>query len=221
MRVYPVNILLEGKPCTVVGGGVVAARKVEGLLDAGALVTVISPDVCERILGLVEVGSVRWIKATWSRELADGAAIIVVATDDESANRRVAADARSLRIPVNVADMPEECDFILPSVFRRGSVTIAVGTGGLSPALSAHLSRKLQTLVGAEYGMAAEVLGKLRKVLEAKKVSARMRRDIFNELVKSGLAEALRDKDGTRANELLQNIVGKYIDVSGILGELN
>jgi len=219
MRFYPVNFLLEGKSCVVVGGGEVAARKVNGLLDAGAVVTVVSPEACEAIESLADEGKLKWKKENWRAELAREAVLIVVATDDEAVNRRAAADARKARIPVNVADRPDDCDFVLPSILRRGPITVAVGTGGASPALAAHLRRQLQEVVGHEYAMAADILGKLREILEKTGVEPAMRGRMFKDLVEAGLAEKLKDKDRSGAESLLREVVGKYVDAAELLEE--
>jgi len=197
----------------------VAARKVNGLLVAGARVTVVSPEACEVIADLAESGEIEWKREEWRSDLVEGSAVVMAATDDEETNRRAAADARRAGIPVNVADKPEECDFILPAVLRRGSVTVAVGTGGASPALAAHLRRRLLETIGSEYAMAAEILGKLREILEKTGVEPGKRREIFNRLVGAGLAEKLSEKDYSGARLLLFEIVGDYADVSDLVEE--
>lgn len=217
MLVYPMNFLLEGKPCLVVGGGEVAARKVKGLLEAGAVVTVVSPEVCDVIAEFAKSGKVKWIESEWRAEFVEGNVLVSVATDDEDINRQAAEDARKSCIPVNVADKPQECDFIIPAVLRRGLVTVAVGTGGASPALAAHIRSMLQDVVGFEYGLAADILGKLREVLEKSGIESKKRMKIFNELVESGLAEKLREKDRSGAESLLRKVVGKYVDVAALL----
>ncbi len=219
MRVYPINLLLEGKPCLVVGGGPVAARKVNGLLLAGARVTVVSPEACEIIADLAERGEIEWKRQQWHSDLVHGNTVVMVATDDDEANRRAAADARRAGIPVNVADRPDECDFVLPAVLRRGSITVAVGTGGASPALAAYLRKRLQETIGHEYAMTAEILGKLREILENSGVESGKRREIFKSLVNAGLAEKLSEKDYSGARKLLIEVVGNYADVSHLVEE--
>lgn len=210
-------MLLEGKPCLVVGGGPVAARKVNGLLLAGAKVTVVSPEACEVIADLAERGEIRWKREAWREDFVPGNSVVMVATDDDEINRRAAADARRAGAPVNVADNPAECDFVLPAVLRRGSVTVAVSTGGASPALAAYLRRRLQETIGHEYAMAAEILGRLREILEKTGVESGKKREIFNRLVNAGLAEKLSEKDYSGARELLIEVVGAYADVSHLV----
>jgi len=219
MRVYPVNFLLEGKPCVVVGGGDIAARKVKGLLEAGAIVTVVSPAVCDVIEELADSGRIKWVESEWRAEFAKGNVLVSVATDDEDVNRQATEDARKARVPVNVADKPTECDFIVPAVLRRGAVTVAIGTGGASPALAVHIRRFLEDVVGYEYGLAADILGKLRSILEKAGIESKKRMRIFNDLVESGLAEKLKNKDRAGAESLLRKVVGKYVDVAALLGD--
>ena len=160
---FPVMLDLEGRECLVVGAGVVAARKVAGLLDAGARVTVVSPVLAPAVLDIARDGRLRW----WPREYAKGDvtgfALVMVATADEAVNALVAAEARERSIWVNCADDPARCDFILPSVLRRGELQIAVSTGGRSPALAREIRRRLEGLFGPEYAELVRRVGADRR----------------------------------------------------------
>jgi siroheme synthase-like protein len=146
---YPIFLDLAGKPVLVVGAGKVALRKVKGLLAAGAYVTVVAPRAEKEFADLAVTMRRRAFRAADIR----GAALVFAATNKRAVNHAVARKAARLGIPVNVADSREECDFIVPARITRGSLQIAVSTGGESPRLAAALRRKIETLVeGAHSG---------------------------------------------------------------------
>ena len=146
---YPIVLELTGVPVLVVGGGTVALRKIEGLLVARAAVTVVAPDVVDAIRAL----PVRIITRAWERRDLDAVRLVVTATDDPAVNAAVAADAQRRGIWVNAADDPANCTFTLPAVARDGPVTVAVSTGGASPALASHLRSEIERWL-AEIGAA-------------------------------------------------------------------
>ena len=131
---YPVFLDLAGVPVLVVGGGPVALRKVLGLVKAGAAVTVIAPDVVD---GVAEIATVE--QRPYATGDLTGFQLVVSATNDPTVNAKVAADARDAGIFINSADDPDNCTFILPAIARRGPITVAISTGGASPALAGRL----------------------------------------------------------------------------------
>ncbi len=137
---YPMFLDMEGRRAVVIGGGTVALRKVRGLLEAGAAVTVVSP----RFDAGFEVLAVERIEREFQDQDADGAALLFAATDQRNVNQRVGEIARLHGIPANIADAPEECGFIVPARIRRDNIQIALSTGGENPALAAFLRRKLE-----------------------------------------------------------------------------
>lgn len=147
MQTYPVSLVLEGRAAVVVGGGAVATRKVEGLLPTGAAVAVVSPDVSDRLAEHIEAGRCAWRARAYETRDLDGADIVFVATDDEAVNTQVHADACAAHLMVNVADRPELCTFFLPSVLRRGKLSVSVSTEGASPLTARQLRRRMEELV--------------------------------------------------------------------------
>jgi siroheme synthase-like protein len=137
---YPIFLDVAGKPVVVVGAGKVALRKTKGLLEAGACVTVIAPRAEPEFAGLAVTMRGRRFRIS---DIA-GAVLAFAATDDRRVNRRVAEAAGRRGIPVNVADAPAECAFIVPARITRGSLQIAISTGGESPRLAAALRRKIE-----------------------------------------------------------------------------
>jgi precorrin-2 dehydrogenase/sirohydrochlorin ferrochelatase len=159
---YPVALDLCGRRCVVVGGGHVAARKLSGLVAAGAVVLVVAPRVCAAIEDAARLHNVEVRRRPFEGPDLDDAFLVITATDDAAVNRTVAGEARLRRVLVNAADDPAHCDFILPAVVRRGDVQIAVTTGGRSPALARYLRERLERLIPRAYGELAEMLGAIR-----------------------------------------------------------
>lgn len=168
---YPVMLDLEGRACLVVGGGALAGRKISGLVDAGACVTVVSPVLAAAVLDIAREGRLRW----WPREYAEGDvagfALVMVATDDEAVNARVAAEGRERSVWVNCADDPKHCDFILPSVLRRGPLTVAVSTGGASPTVAHMIREELEAALPPDYATLTEVVADVRGALRERGIA--------------------------------------------------
>jgi len=153
---------ISGKKCVVVGGGRVALRKVRGLLEHGANVQVISPDLCPALNKLVESGEVRVLRRRYQAGDLQGALLALAATDNSALNQQVVKEARDKVVLVNVADDAESSDFILPSYLRRGGMTIAVSTAGRSPALARKIRTRLEKEFGEEYASLVNLVGEVR-----------------------------------------------------------
>jgi siroheme synthase-like protein len=162
---YPVCLDLRGRPCVVIGGGAVAARKVEGLLECGARVTVVAPALAPGLQALAEAGRIEARPRPYADGDLAGAALAIAATDERDVNARVAAEARARGVWLNAADDPERCDFILPAVIRRGDLQVAVSTGGRSPALARRVREDLERLLPAEYADLVPLLADVRAEL--------------------------------------------------------
>ncbi len=167
MGAFPIVLELEGRPCLVVGGGPVAEHKVEALLGADARVTVVSPTLTRRLQAWIDARAVRHLAGEYRAGDVSGHALVFVATDDPALTATVVAEARALRVWVNAADDPARCDFTLPSVLRRGDLTVAVSTGGTSPALARTIREELEGYFTDDYrvlaGVAAETRRELRR----------------------------------------------------------
>lgn len=168
MRPYPVVVDLEGRPVLVVGGGDVAERRVEGLLAASASIVVVSPSVKASLVTLAEAGRISVRVRSYRASDLRGKILVFAATDDRAVNAAVADDARKRRIWVNAADDLDHCDFILPSVLRRGSLLVSVTTGGQSPALARVVREELERLFGSDYALLTELAGQVRRELRAR-----------------------------------------------------
>ncbi len=168
---YPVNLSVEGTPCVVVGAGVVAAGKIENLLACGANLTVIAPDACGAVEGWAEAGRITLLRKPYETGDLDGAFLAVTATDDPAVNHQVYLDGEAARVLVNSADDPANCRFTLPSIVRRGDLTITISTRGRSPALAKFMRRHVGQAVPAEYEQVLEVLAAVRDELRSRRVA--------------------------------------------------
>lgn len=161
---YPVNLVLDGRSCLVVGGGRVALRKVEGLVACGAKVLVVAPRLDPDLSD--QVGVTCEQRGWEPRDLA-GVWLVIAATDDPAVNRAVYEAGERAGIWVNGADDPTNCSFTLPSVVRRGDLQVAVSTGGRSPALASWLRRRYEGELGPEYEILLDLLATEREALKA------------------------------------------------------
>ena len=168
MKYYPINLNLEGKKAVVVGGGKVAERKVLQLLECGAKVTVISPKVTKKIKSLADESQVYLIKRKYKTGDLKGAVVTIAATDDSKINTQISNEAGKKKILLNVVDSPALCDFIMPSVIRRGNLAISISTNGKFPAFSKKLRIMLEGIIGEEYGTELDRLASLRNKLKKK-----------------------------------------------------
>ncbi|HLB27932.1 MAG TPA: bifunctional precorrin-2 dehydrogenase/sirohydrochlorin ferrochelatase [Dehalococcoidales bacterium] len=165
---YPVFLNVKGRRCAVIGGGEVALRKVITLLEDGAKVTVISPELCLELASLAKEKKIKYAAREYKSGDLKGVFVAIAATDNSIINRRVAAEARKQAALVNVVDDAGESDFIAPAIIRRGEITIAISTSGQSPALARKLRVKLENEFGEEYGRLGRLIGEARA--QAKKL---------------------------------------------------
>jgi precorrin-2 dehydrogenase/sirohydrochlorin ferrochelatase len=202
---YPVALDLRDRLCLVVGGGPVAEAKVEGLLEAGARVTVVSPEVTEPLAAWAIDGRIIHRPHEYRGGDLDGQQLVFSATDRREVTEAVVADARRRGLWVNAADDPAFCDFLLPSVLRRGRLVVAVSTGGASPALAARVRRDLEAYFAPEYDelveLAAEVRAELRS--RAQRPVAEAWRGAFDRDLVVLLAEGRRGEAKARLLERL------------------
>lgn len=160
---FPAFLDLRGRRCLVVGGGEIGERKTRALLDCGAQVTVVSPSVTPGLAALAASGCLVHRARSFLRSDPRGCVLAVAATGDPRVDRTVSAAARRWRALLNVVDRPQHCDFIVPSVLRRGELQIAVSTGGRSPAIAREIRRRLERLFGPEYGEVIAWAGEARR----------------------------------------------------------
>jgi precorrin-2 dehydrogenase/sirohydrochlorin ferrochelatase len=184
---YPMMVDLTGRRCLVVGGGRVAERKVALLIECGASVEVVSPATTPKLAALASTGAIRLAQRAVRSTDLPGAFLVFVATDDPEINRAVAAKAHEAGGLVNVADAPESCNFLVPSVVRRGDLTISISTGGGSPALAKRIRQKLDETIGPEYEAFLTALRELRTQAQKAISDPAERQAIFRRAMDSDL----------------------------------
>lgn len=159
---------MAGRQVLLVGGGNVADEKLGKLIDADADVTIVAPELIASVLAIVDAGRARWWPRTYEPGDVNGFEIVMVATDDGTVNAAVATEARENGIWVNAADDVENCDFILPSLAKRGRIAIAASTGGASPALARWLRERLEEFLSDDVVALGELLADVRKQVRAR-----------------------------------------------------
>lgn len=204
---YPITLNLANRKCVVIGGGAVAERKVETLLEFHAAVTVVAPELTPRLRDLAAGGAIRHEAEVYAPDALRGAFLVIAATDDREVNKAVSLESQLHGILVNVADDPELCTFFMPAVARWGSFVIAVSTSGKSPALAGWVRARLESCFGPEYGELADLLGELREEVKAKYPSREDRNRAFERILSSDvldlLAEGKQDEAIERARKCI------------------
>ena len=167
-RYYPVFLNVRGKRCVVVGGGEVALRKAEVLLEHDAMVEVVSPTLCPELIQLAKAKVISVLSRDWEPRDLKGAFMVIAATAESNTNKEIASEAKQQKILVNVVDNAEQSDFIVPSCLHRGDLSIAVSTTGKSPALARKVRTSLEQYFGEEYASLTDLIGEVRTELKGK-----------------------------------------------------
>ena len=214
---YPVYIELRGQICVVIGGGKIAEGKVDGLLVAQAQVTVISPEITLHLHELVTEKQITYIERTYQPGDLSGAFIVICATNQAEINHQVWEEATANRQLVNVVDDTPRCNFIAPSILRKGDLTIAISTSGKAPALAVRLKERFQRELGPEYERFLELAGELREPLARNIPDFETRKALWYELVDSEILDVLARGDESAAKEIISDIVGIELEPMQIL----
>jgi len=206
---YPVFLDLKGRRCLVVGGGSVAERKTRMLLEHNALVTVISPALNQGLQQLAEQGAIQVVPRNFKSNDLRGAFLAIAATDDPITNAAVSDKGRKQRILINVVDDPKVSDFIVPSIVRRGDITIAISTAGKSPALARKIRTELDAILPAQYARLLSLVSDVREELAQRQVSVDSERwqrslkmDVLLEMIGKGQIDQARKK-------LIEDLIAK------------
>ena len=206
---YPVSLDIAGRLCVVVGGGRVAARKVRGILAAGARVRIISPELTSQLSALVARGSVEWLEKPFAAEDLSGAFLVFAATDQPSVQAEAVAAARAHNLLVNVADDPEACNFQVPAVLRRGDLSISIATNGKTPAVAALVRRRLEEVVGEEYGILTALVAAVREDVLAQAASDAEKKILFQKILQDDIVLWLREGQWHKVQAHLERIIGR------------
>lgn len=214
---YPIFLNIENKPCVVVGAGEVAARKAARLVECGARVTVVGRSIDMELARMRDDGFISHIDDDYRAEHLEESFLVIGATDDSEVNRSVHIDAQAAGCLVNIVDCPELCNFILPALLRKGDLTVAVSTGGRSPALARKIRESLESGLDEGYGHLLRVMGELRPKILAKGESSDHNRAVFESLVDSPLLGLLNECRWVEAEELILGLTGEKVKLADLL----
>jgi siroheme synthase-like protein len=209
---YPIYIDIEDRNVLIVGGGTVCARKAETMMRYGGRVTIVSPAITDEIAAWERDEALSVHRKKYEEADLHGASIVIASTDDPCVNARVARDCRRRKIPVNVVDVTHLCEFIVPAIIEKGSIQIAISTGGKSPALGRTLKEDLQRTIGPEYAEVNDILGTLRKSAKSVLPTDVDRKRFFDGIIAAGVLDLLRDGRRREAFE----VVARACDAAGV-----
>lgn len=209
MKYYPVHLDINNRNCLVVGGGGVGTRKVKTLLDCGARVTVVSPQVSPQLRGLAASGDIILKERSYQSDDLSNMFLVIGATDDEKLNKQISSDADRLNTLCNIADRPEVCNFILPSIVHRDDLVITISTSGKSPALAKKLRKSLENQFGKEYGTLLRLMGAIRKKLLQQAHEPEAHKPLFEQLINSDLIGMIQEGEVEKIDSLLLDVLGE------------
>jgi uroporphyrin-III C-methyltransferase / precorrin-2 dehydrogenase / sirohydrochlorin ferrochelatase len=204
MRYLPLFIDLQQRRVVVVGGGAIAARKVALLLEAGAQVEVMAPQLGAELVALAECGRITHCAGSFSADGLTGARLVVAATGSPAVNRAVALAAEARAIQVNVVDDAKLSTCVVPAIVDRSPLLVAVGTAGAAPMLARHVRARIESLIDESFGRLAQVLGRLRLRIRARQPALADRRRLYDQLVTGPFASLIRAGRVADAEALLE-----------------
>jgi siroheme synthase-like protein len=191
-----------------VGGGPVATEKVEKLLEHGAVVRLVTPETTEALAAMVASGAVAEHRArAYAPEDLDGCFLVIAATNLDAVNRMVWQDAEARNLLCNVVDVPPLCNFIVPSIVRRGELALAISTGGASPVVAKHIRRELEVAYGPEWEALVDLLRDVRDELKVRYPDMPSRRDAVERLMGTDVVRLLAEGDEEGARELAARVL--------------
>ncbi|MCX5857496.1 MAG: bifunctional precorrin-2 dehydrogenase/sirohydrochlorin ferrochelatase [Deltaproteobacteria bacterium] len=213
-KYYPVNLDITNRRCVIIGGGDVAERKAERLIECGAQVTIVSPLLTPLLEERKKARQIVHVDKDYEEKTLHGAFMVIGATDRNEINAQISQDALSLGILVNIVDDPDKCNFILPSLVQQGDLSIAISTGGKSPALAKKLREDMQQQYGPEYQVLLRIMGSLRKKVLTQSDAPEDNKALFVDLVHSDILQAIRDGNRDLVNKIIYEHSGIDMDVS-------
>jgi siroheme synthase-like protein len=207
MQYYPVYLDLRDREALVVGGGAIAEGKALQLVEAGARVRVVSPDLSARLAELAAQGTIRHRAARFETTDLDGVTLVISATDDPAVNESVARLAGERGVLCNVVDQPALCNFITPALVTRGRLQISVSTGGGSPALTQRVKREIGEAIGEEYGELLELAAEMRAEVRQRIGDFETRRRLLHAFIESNALELLRAGRCDDARQIARELI--------------
>ncbi len=212
MHVYPIFLNdLAGRRCVVVGGGHEAERKAQGLLDAGAAVTLIGPEGTPTLRRWAASGRITWIARGYRPGDLRDAFLVIVSEADPDAAEALWQEAQAEKALINTMDDVPRCTFVAGSVVRRGPLVVSISTSGCAPALAVRLRQRLEQIFDPDYASFLEMLGSLRPAMAARFPDFEERRRRWYALVDAVLPDVLRAGDLAAARRRVEDIIGATV----------
>ncbi|MHC1744684.1 MAG: bifunctional precorrin-2 dehydrogenase/sirohydrochlorin ferrochelatase [Syntrophobacteraceae bacterium] len=208
---YPMFVSLDGRVCLVVGGGSVGERKVRSLLQCRATVRLVAERLSPWIEEQARSGAIEHVGLHFEPQHMDGADLVFAVTNDRDLNRRMAEEAQRRRLWCNMATDPDRGSFIVPSVFRRGPLTVAFSTGGLSPALAKGIREQFEHQFDVNWELFMRLLGRLRQAVQRKGLDTEENQKIFRDLAALPVPAWLASQEQERVLPALQAICGNHL----------
>lgn len=209
---FPIFLSLDNRHCVVAGGGQVAERKVENLLEYPVSIDVISPEATLRLQEWANSKQVNWIRRPFRAADIQGAFLVFAATDDQEVNRQVASLCKQAGVMVNAVDDPGFCDFYIPSTIRRNSLVVAISTEGKSPAYAKRLRRQLEDTITDQHGQFVDLLGEQRENVKNAFPDIRVRQAIFEALANLDILDLLAAGEEERVRERVEACMSLWRD---------
>lgn len=220
MNLYPVNLNIHHKLCLVVGGGEVAGRKIQSLINCGARVVVVSPAVTASIEDMAESGEIELNKRHFYPDDLEGAFLVFAVTNDPEVQRHVVNEADKRNILVNIADDPASCSFQVPARVRRGNFLLTVSTGGSSPALAAKLRKDLEEEYGLEYEHFVNLLARIREKVVVDGNTSASHKVLFEKLLQLNILKRIQKEDWAALQHELSSILPEGLDIDELIDSI-
>jgi precorrin-2 dehydrogenase / sirohydrochlorin ferrochelatase len=198
---FPIFLKLEARKCVIVGGGMIAEQKLSSLLEAGALVTVISPAATATIERYAREGLITWSNKVFEPVDLEGALLVIAATAHREIDEAIYREAERRGVLCNAVDDPPRCQFYYPSVIRRGDLQIAISTNGKSPALAQRLRKELEITFDATYEYWLEWLGRVRELYFSSPIEPQTRLQSLHRIASRSVYERFRESREARLKE--------------------
>jgi precorrin-2 dehydrogenase/sirohydrochlorin ferrochelatase len=210
MAKYPIFLELKGRRAVIIGGGAVALRKAQSLLDAGARLVVVSEHIDEAMAALCRQANAELVKSEYSKDHLVGAALVIAATSNRRLNEQIHKDCQKLEILCNVVDQLELCDFFVPAVVKRGDLQIAISTEGDCPAYAGHLRKKLEQIFTEQHGEFLAQLETIREFIIKMVPNPTDRKALFGRLVEDESFEYFTQNGPAAWRDRAEKIIQQY-----------
>ena len=209
MKTYPINLDITGRNCAVIGGGEVAFRKICSLLEAGAIVKVIAPEICAGVEELFQRGKISLTRENFSPDMLDNELLLIAATDNPAINQQAAEVAQAKKILVNVVSGADG-NFFVPSRIQRGDLLLTISTGQNSPAFSKFVRLMLERELGENFGAGLELIAKRRQEVKQLLPNSHVRQKFWQEILTPKVWNLLRKGQLNRLEELIDNALKSF-----------